>query len=180
MVQPGAPAPDEFDPYYGRYIAHAAGVTAPVDELVAQRARLLNFLSPLSDEQAMFRYAPGKWSVKELVGHLADTERIFAYRLLRIGRGDATPLPGFEENDYVPTAGADARPFGDLLGEWGTVRDATVSLVSGMPANAWMRRGTASGSGVSARALLYIILGHVEHHRGVLEERYGVGPRAPL
>ena len=99
MVQPGAPAPDEFDPFYAGYIARSASVTAPVDELVAQRARFLNFLSPLTDEQALFRYAPGKWSVKELVGHLADAERIFAYRLLRIGRGDQTPLPGFEEND---------------------------------------------------------------------------------
>jgi len=172
LIQPTVPASDEFDPYYAGYVARVSSITAPFDELVAQRARLLTFLSPLSNEQALYRYAPGNWSVKELVGHLADAERIMSYRLLRIGRGDVTPLPGFEENDYVPAAKSDARPFGELLDEWATVRDATVSLASGMPADAWARRGTASGKGVSARALLYIILGHVEHHRSVLEERY--------
>jgi hypothetical protein len=180
VVQPGAPAADEFDSFYAGYVARASAITAPVDELVAQRARMLALLSPLSDEQALFRYAAGKWSVKDVVGHLIDGERIFSYRLLRIGRGDTTPLPGFEENDYVPAARADERPLGDLLGEWATVRDATVSLAAGMPAGAWMRRGMVNDAPITARALLYIILGHVEHHRGVLEERYEVGRRAPL
>jgi uncharacterized damage-inducible protein DinB len=168
------PASDEFAPFYAPYVARVAHISAPLDELVAQRARLLGFLSPLSDEQASFRYAPDKWSVKEMVGHLADAERIFAYRLLRIGRGDDTPLPGFGEDDYVRAASSDARAFADLLHEWAAVRDATVSLAAGMPGNAWPRRGTASGNGISARALLYITLGHVEHHRQVLEERYGL------
>jgi len=153
-------------------MARVADVSAPIDELVAQRARMLNALSPLSDEQARYRYAPGKWSIKELVGHLADTERVFAYRLLRIGRGDATPLPGFEENDYARAGSFDARPFGDLLDEWAAVRDATTALASGLPDEAWARRGTANNHPVSARALLYIILGHVEHHRSILQERY--------
>jgi hypothetical protein len=166
------PQSDEFDPFYAGYIARVADVRTPVDELVAQRARLLNFLAPLSDEQARYRYAAGKWSIKELVGHLSDAERIFGYRLLRIGRGDETPLSGFEENDYVRTAGSDHRPFGDLLDEWAATRDATVALVGGMPPDAWERRGTANGAAVSARALVYIILGHVEHHRSILEERY--------
>lgn len=174
MSEPAPPAPDEFDPFYAGYVARVARVAAPFDELIAQRARLLNVLSPLSDEQALRRYAPDKWSIKEIVGHLADAERIFSYRLLRIGRGDVTPLPGFEENDYVPAAACDLRPFGALLDEWSTVRDATVSLVTGMPRDAWTRRGTVNNAGISARALLYIILGHVEHHRNVLAERYGV------
>ena len=106
------PRPDEFDPFYAGYISRVANVRTPVDEFVAQRARLLNFLSPLSDDQAGYRYATGKWSIKELVGHLADAERIFAYRLLRIGRGDDTPLSGFEETDYVRSAGSDRRRFG--------------------------------------------------------------------
>jgi uncharacterized damage-inducible protein DinB len=168
------PQADEFNPFYAGYIARVANVSAPADELVEQRDRLLNFLSPLSDEQAAYRYASGKWSIKELVGHLSDGERIFAYRLLRIGRGDDTPLPGFEENDYVRSAGSDSRPFGELLDEWAATRDATAALVRGMPAEAWERRGTANGAAVSARALVYIILGHVEHHRRVLEERYGL------
>jgi hypothetical protein len=169
---PTPPAADEFDPFYASYVARVANVSAPLEELGAQRARLLGFLSPLSHKEASFRYAPGKWSVKEMVGHLADAERIFSYRMLRIGRGDATPLPGFEEDDYVRAAESDRRAFPALLDDWAAVRDATVSLVAGMPGDAWVRRGTASGAGISARALLYIILGHVEHHRAVLEERY--------
>src|SRR5687767_11697336 len=160
-----APRSDEFDSFYAGYISRVANVVTPLDELVAQRARLLNFLSPLSDEQARYRYGPGKWSIKELVGHLSDAERIFGYRLLRIGRGDGTLLSGFEENDYVRAAGADSRPFGDLLDEWAATRDGTVALAGGMPSAAWERRGTANGAAVSARALVYIILGHVEHHR---------------
>jgi hypothetical protein len=174
VTQPSAPAPEEFAPFYAGYVARVASVATPVEELAAQRARLMTLLSPLPDDHAAFRYAPGKWSVKELIGHLADAERIFSYRLLRIGRGDATPLPGFEENAYVPAAKSDARTLGDLLGEWATVRDATISLAVGMPDDAWVRRGVASGAGISARALLYIILGHVEHHRSVLGERYGL------
>lgn len=174
MAPPSPPAADEFDAFYAAYVRRVAGISSPFDELVAQRERLLTLLSQLSDDQASFRYAPGKWSVKELVGHLADAERIFAYRMLRIGRGDVTPLPGFEEDDYVRAAASDTRAFGDLLNEWAAVRNATVSLAAGMPADAWQRRGTASGAGISARALLYIILGHVEHHRAVLEERYGI------
>jgi uncharacterized damage-inducible protein DinB len=172
-----APRPDEFAPSYAGYIARVASLAAPIDELVAQRARLLNVLSPLSDDEALHRYAPGKWSVKELVGHLADSERIMTYRLLRIARGDETPLPGFEENDYVKTSGSDARPFGELLDEWAAVRDATSALVRGLPAGAWELRGTANDTPVSSRALLYIILGHTEHHRSILEERYLVASR---
>jgi uncharacterized damage-inducible protein DinB len=147
------------------------------DELVLQRTRLHAFLSPLSDDQALHRYAPGKWSVKEMVGHLADAERIQAYRMLRIGRGDTAPLPGFEEDDYVRAAGSDARPFADLLRDWNAARESTIALVKGMPDEAWERRGTANDATVSARALAYIILGHVEHHLGVLEDRYGLTGR---
>ena len=168
------PGPDEFAPSYGVYVARAAGMSAPVDELIAQRARLLNLLSPLSEEQAGFRYAADKWSIKELVGHITDTERIFSYRMLRIGRGDTTALPGFEQNDYVRAAMFNRRPFGELLDEWAAVRDATTALAAGMPDEAWTRRGTASNAAVTARALLYIILGHVEHHLNVLRERYAI------
>ena len=169
-----APPADEFAPFYAGYVARVARVTAPLDELGAQRHRFLALLSPLTDEQANYRYADGKWSIKQLVGHLADAERIQSYRLLRIGRGDATPLAGFEEADYVRSAGFDGRPLRDLLQEWATVRDATISLARGLPEEAWTRTGTANGSTVSARAMLYITLGHVEHHLAVLEQRYGL------
>jgi hypothetical protein len=169
------PGADEYAPFYAGYIARVTHVRAPVDELLAQRARLLNLLSPLSDAQGRYRYAPGKWSIKEMVGHLADAERISAYRLLRVARGDATPLPGWEEEDYVRTAGADDRPLGDLLDDWAAARDATIALVSGMPPDAWSRRGTVNNGPMSARALAFILLGHVEHHCSVLAERYGIG-----
>ena len=171
------PDPNEFAPFYAGYVARVSAVVAPLEELRAQRARFVGDLSTLSDEQARFRYAPGKWSVKEMIGHLADAERIFAYRLLRVARGDATPLPGWEENEYVRTAASDERALADLVDDWAAARDATVALVAGMPGDAWLRRGTVNDGPMSARALAYITLGHVEHHRAVLRERYAV-PRA--
>ena len=172
MVEPAAPAPDEFDPFYARYVARVANVTAPVDELVAQRARLLNLLSPLSDEQSLFRYAPGKWSVKELVGHLADAERIFAYRLLRIGRGDATPLPGFEQDPYVEHGNFGQRTLANLGEELEVVRRSTLILYQHLGEDALGRRGTASGHAVTPRALAWIIAGHELHHVEVLKTKY--------
>lgn len=173
-MPPGPPLPDEFAPYYAGYVARVSGVSSPIDELSAQRARFLALLSPLTEAGALYRYAPGKWSIKELVGHLADAERIFSYRMLRIGRGDTTPLAGFEENAYVRAAASDDRPLADLLEDWSAARASTLALARGMPPEAWTRRGTASDASVTSRAVLYIILGHVEHHRGVLGERYGL------
>jgi hypothetical protein len=129
----------------------------------------------LSGEQAAYRYALGKWSVAEVIGHLSDNERVFAYRLMRIGRGDDTPLPGFDETIATPGGAFDRRPHTDLVDEWVSVRNATLSLVRGMPSEAWTRYGRANDHLVTARALVYIILGHVEHHLAVLSERYGIG-----
>ena len=171
------PAADEFAPFYAGYVARVSGVTTPVEELQAQRVRLMQELSSLTDDDARFRYAPGKWSVKEMIGHLADAERIFAYRLLRVARGDQTPLPGWEENAYVETAGSDARPLAELLHDWAAARASTLALVVGMPADAWQRRGTVNDGSMTARALVYITLGHVEHHRAVLRDRYDVSAR---
>jgi hypothetical protein len=105
---------------------------------------------------------------------MADAERIFAYRLLRIGRADATPLPGFEENDYVPAGKFDARALADILEEWIAVRTATIALVRGLPPEAWTRSGEANGRPISARAILYVMLGHIDHHARILEERYRI------
>lgn len=170
----GTPDATEFAPAFGRYVARVADVADPRTELLAQRSRLLGRLSSLSDEQAHFRYAPDKWSIKELVGHLADCERVFAYRLLTIARGDRTPLPGFDENDYARAAHAHERPFTNLLHEWTVVRDGTVTLARGLAEADWRAQGTANDAPTSARALLYVILGHTEHHLNVLAERYKV------
>ena len=172
------PAADEAAPFYHGYISKVQGENIG-EQLVDQLVEVERLFGALDDRAALARYAPGKWSVKEVLGHLTDVERIFSYRLLRIVRGDATPLPGFDENSYVPAGRFDARPLSALLAEFRAVRISSTALGGGIPSTAWSERGTASGKPVSARALIYIIVGHVAHHLGVLRERYGVGAGAP-
>src|SRR5262245_5433951 len=174
MMTIGTPKDSEYAPAFARYVARAAGIDDPLRELASQRALLVARLSKLTDQQGAFRYAPDKWSIKELVNHLSDAERVFAYRLLRIGRGDRTPLPGFEENDYARAAQSDRRQFSDVLGEWSVVRAATIALASSLPEAGWTNVGTSNDAPMSPRALLYIILGHTDHHLAVLNDRYGV------
>ena len=167
------PDQTEYAPYFEKYIS-----LVPEGEIVAtlgkQIESTLSLILGLSADQGDHRYAPDKWSVKTLVNHLSDVERVFAYRLLRIARGDPTPLPGFEENDYARAALSDRRPFSDVLAEWLTVRDATSALAASLPEGNWANVGTSSDAPMSARALLYIVLGHTEHHLAVLADRYGV------
>lgn len=169
------PASSEFAPYYGRYIERIPDRADPLQVLAAQFEAVPAVLLAVPRDREGFRYAPEKWSIREVVGHLCDGERIFAYRILRIARADATPLPGFEENDYVRNGGFDARSLGELTDDWVAARRSTIALARGLAPEAWERRGTASGHAVSARAILYIIVGHVQHHLGILKERYGVG-----
>ena len=152
-----------------------AEVCPDVEILETQHRETVEALRGISEERAGFRYAPEKWSIREVVGHLLDTERVMAYRALRIARGDTTPLAGFEENSYVEAAGFDARPLPDLVAEFGLVRTATLALLRGFDEVAFQRRGTASGWPVSVRALAFIIAGHERHHAGLLRERYGLG-----
>ncbi len=168
------PGPDESIAYYRRYIDKVAGEDI-TDQLASQLHEVEKLLEPVTDRAALARYAEGKWSIKEIIGHLIDTERIFAYRLLRIARGDSTPLPGFDENAYNPEGQFDERPIAMLLAEFRSVRQSTSALFEGLPAQAWDRRGIANGQPISARALAYIIVGHVFHHLGVLRDRYGLG-----
>jgi hypothetical protein len=168
------PAADEAAPFYHGYIA-AVPDDAIGARLAAQVSELDALLQSLDDSAASARYAEGKWSIKEVVGHLSDAERIFAYRLLRIGRGDTTPLSGFDENAYVPAGEFDTRPLAALRAELAAVRLGTVTLVEGLPAASWGRRGQASGHAITARALAYILVGHVAHHLAVLRQRYGLG-----
>lgn len=159
---------------------HAGYVTAvpDVDVITALRdggRDLLATLKGIPEARAGFRYAEGKWSIRELMGHVIDAERIFTYRALRIARGDATPLPGFEENDYAAAAGSDARPLADLAKEFDAVRAASVLLFESFPADAWTRRGIVNGGEVSMRALAFITTGHALHHLKILRERYDVG-----
>ena len=166
------PAADEHNPYYGKYIA----LVGP-DSLAALESQARStaaFLAAVPEEKGNYRYAEGKWSVKEVIGHLADGERIFAYRALRIARADTTDLPGFEENDYVPAGRFDRRTLADMAAELASVRAATLTLVRSLDAEALVRMGSANGSPVSVRALVAIIAGHELHHLGLLRERYGL------
>jgi uncharacterized damage-inducible protein DinB len=164
------PAVTEYAPFHHTYIRLISG--DPLAALRAQPQELRRLLAGLRDEQALLRYAPGKWSLKEMLVHMLDTERIFAYRALRIARGDTTPLPGFEQDDYVPASNADARPLADILAEYTTVRAASLSLLESFTAEAVGRQGTASGQPVSVRAMAYILAGHEAHHLHILQERY--------
>jgi hypothetical protein len=168
------PSTDEAAPFYQRYILQVRHENI-VEQLISQLQDLETLFGGVDPAQGHERYAPGKWSVQEVVGHITDAERIFSYRLLRIARGDATPLPGFDENAYVPAAEFDQQTLPSLIRGFRTVRHSTIHLVETIPQAAWSRRGEASGTGISARALAYIVVGHVTHHLDVLGERYGIG-----
>jgi DinB superfamily len=169
-----APAPGEYAPHYAGYVARVpqGDVLARLPRQIAETAALLR---PLDAAKARHRYVPGKWSVIEVLGHLADTERIMAYRALRVGRGDETPVAGFDENVYVPAGEFERRSISDVLGEFEAVRAATVALLGGLPEAAWTRWGVANGQRVTVRALAHIIAGHELHHVDVLRTRYGLG-----
>ena len=165
------PEAGEFIPYYEKYIARVPDGDF-VEILARQADETLSILRELPDNAADMAYAEGKWTVKELIGHLCDAERIFCYRLLRIGRGDQTPLEGFDENAYAPAGEFNTRSLASMLEEFAAVRAATITLIAGMPTDGWLRTGTANESPVSARAIAFIIAGHELHHREILITRY--------
>lgn len=165
------PLTSEYAPYYGNYILQVPDGDF-LEIVETQQRDLTRMLEPLSDKQAEFRYQPGKWSIKETLGHINDAERIFAYRLLRIGRGDQTPLPGFEQNDYIQPGNFSARKLVSLLEEFASIRRASITLIRSLDNAAYLRRGTASGKEISALALAFIIAGHAIHHQKILANRY--------
>jgi hypothetical protein len=165
------PGPGEYSAYHEGYISKVRGEDI-LETLREQAREMFTLLGHISEERALFRYAAGKWSVKEVLGHIADGERVFAYRALRIGRGDATPLAGFEQDEYVNRAQFDRLPWNVLLDEYGAVRGATLTLFSGFQPEDWLRRGIANRVEVSVRALAWIIAGHERHHVDLLRARY--------
>jgi hypothetical protein len=165
------PEPSEFDPYFDRYISLVPDGDV-VAHLVTQAGETVTLLSKLSEPDGGYRYAPGKWSVKEVVGHVIDTERVFAYRVMRFARNDPTPLAGFEQDPYVANGGFDGRALADLVAEFSSVRAATVHLLNGLDDEASLRRGMASNHAITVRALAYLIAGHERHHVNILRERY--------
>jgi hypothetical protein len=167
------PDASEHAPYYCRYV----DLVAPGDILGTLASQIDGNLAELrrvSEADSLKRYAPGKWSMREVLGHMIDTERIFAYRALRFARGDRTDLPGFEQDDYVAAAQFDRRPWAGLLEEFETVRRSNVLMFRGLGDEAWVRQGVANGNPMSVRAAAYVIAGHELHHMRVLREHYGL------
>lgn len=165
------PEPNEYAPYYEKYVALVAGSDV-ISALEAQRARTLQLFAGRSERDGSFGYAPGKWTVKEVLGHVTDTERIFTYRAMRIARADRTPIEGFEQDDYVRSGGFNERTLPSLVDEFSSVRNASLALFRSLNDDAWLRRGSANKNEVSVRALAFITAGHELHHAKILEERY--------
>lgn len=165
------PLPGEYPEAYAPYIA-AAGEGEISASLQSQMGEVTALFAGLSEAQGGFRYAPGKWSLKDLLQHLSDAERIFTYRCLRIGRGDATPLPGFDEETYAVAAKADAHSVADLLADWRAARSASLALFRSLPEAAWDHQGTTNGRAITARCIPFICAGHTAHHLAVIRERY--------
>lgn len=167
----GRPEPGEYAPYYDRYISLIAGNDI-VGTLESQRRQMMLLLCGRDEPEGDFRYAPGKWSAKEVLGHVCDCERIFAYRALRISRGDRTPIEGFEQDDYITNGPFGQRPLAEIIDDYLAVRRATLTLFRNLQEEAWTRRGIANKNEISVRAVAYTLAGHELHHRRILEQKY--------
>lgn len=165
------PGKSEFLPYYERYISLVPDGDV-ISTLTTQMSETQELLRALPASVATYRYAPDKWSLNEVVGHMIDSERIFGARALRFARNDSTPLPGFEQDDYVRNSSFDNYPLSEMASELEAVRHSTLFLFRHMDEQAWMRRGVANNAEVSVRALAYIIAGHELHHREIIRARY--------
>jgi hypothetical protein len=165
------PAEHEYAPFYAGYIARVPDGDI-FDILTGQIGTLRVLLAKVSPAQADFRPGPAEWSIKEVVGHMIDTERVFAYRALRVSRKDQTPLPGFDQDAYIQATNYGARTLADLLDEFDLLRRSNLLAFKPLPAEASLRLGMASGFVVSARALIYMLAGHAEHHMQSLRDDY--------
>jgi hypothetical protein len=170
-IRSTAPQPSEYAPYYGRYV-----VLIPegdiVETLEAQLQELLALLTGIGDDRGAYRYAPGKWTIKQVLGHVNDTERVFAYRALRISRGDRTPMSPFDQDAYVESGPFATVSMAALIDEFTAVRRATIALLAPLSGEAWLRSGIANDNEVTTRALAWMTAGHVRHHGRILRERY--------
>ena len=165
------PQETEYATYYHQYVSLVPDGNI-VETLTKQMSDTLTAWQAIPNDKAEYRYAPGKWSVKEVLGHMIDCERVMAYRALRIARGDKTPLPGFEQDDFVAGGDWSVRTIADLVDEFETVRKSTLHLFGHLSDAAWQQVGTACDNPVTARALAYIIAGHELYHQEILRDRY--------
>ena len=176
VVSPAAltiarPEPGEYQSYYDRYISLISGNDI-LGTLDAQRRQMMLLLSCRDEAEGDFRYAPDKWSAKEVLGHVCDAERIFAYRALRISRGDQTPIEGFEQDDYVKNGPFGRAPLAEVIDDYIAVRRASLTLLRNLDEPAWSRRGIANKNEISVRAVAYLMAGHELHHLRILETKY--------
>jgi hypothetical protein len=167
----GRPTPTEAAPYYYTYIDRISSDDI-VGALESQFDPALSLFATITEQQSLYRYGPDKWSIRQLLNHVSDTERVFLYRALWFSRGFDTPLPSFDQNIAVPAAAADQFSWASHIADFSAVRAATLSFFRNLPDEAWTRTGIASGNPVSVRALAYITAGHVAHHVAILQERY--------
>jgi uncharacterized damage-inducible protein DinB len=163
---------DEYAAFYGTYIDNVSEEYNLTEELEISVHRLIKFVQNIPMDKFDYRYAEGKWTIKDILQHIIDAERIFAYRALRFARNDKTALPGFEENDYADEANANKRSIQDLLSELLVVRQATLMLFKSFSEDELLRKGIASNNPMSVRALGFTIIGHQNHHQRIFEERY--------
>ncbi len=171
-MKPSDLQPEEFAGHFATYINQVSSEYTLIEELEISVHRFIKFVQHIPMDKFDYRYAEGKWIIKDIIQHLIDAERIFGYRALRFARNDKTELPGFEENDYVDYANANKRSIQDLLSELAVVRQATLSLFKSFSNEELVRIGIASNKPMSVRALGFIIIGHQNHHQRVFEERY--------
>lgn len=171
-MKPSQLQPSEYASFYGAYIAQVSHEYTLVEELEISVHRLVKFVREIPMDKFDYRYAEGKWTIKDIILHLIDAERIFAYRALRFARNDKTELPGFDENNYVDEANANSRSIQDLLTELLVVRQSTLSLFKSFSEEQLLRVGIASNNPMSVRALGFVIIGHQNHHQKIFQERY--------
>lgn len=165
------PDESEYDPYYQKYVA-----LVPENEIIgsleAQIREVQSLIEGVPEERGTYAYEDGKWTIKEVLSHLIDAERIFSYRALRIARGDKTPIEGFEQEGYIENSHANRRSFSDLLGEFTQIRQANLAFFKNLEAADWVRTGTANSVEISVRSLAWIMVGHIRHHIDILKFRY--------
>ena len=169
----GRPDPLEFPPFYAAYVA----LVTEDDVVTALRnagAEMTAALSKVTEARGNYAYAEGKWSIKTVIGHVIDGERIFQTRALRVARADTTPLPGFDENAFAAISESNTRTMADLTGEWTALRDCSVRMYDTFPRAAWRRIGTVNKGHISVRALAFVTCGHARHHLNMLRQRYDV------
>ncbi len=168
------PVQGKFPSYYENYLKHIDRDRHILDILSDQKDEVLSLLSGLTPEQQAYSYAPGKWTVKEVIGHCVDTERVFSYRALCFARGEKQPLPGYDENEFTAAGGFNRRPLESILAEFKNLRDSNLILFNSFSEEDVVRGGMASGHNNTVNAIIYVLAGHLQHHVSILKERYGI------